>query len=106
MNSVLVSLKLGELYYIQARNSENFSFSYNLLRAVGKSRLFSFLSKKDADEFLHLIILQILFNNPTFYNKIISLGSITIYWLKGFLVGFMEEFFLTKFFNCLVDEIK
>lgn len=25
MNSVLVSLKLGELYYIQARNSETFT---------------------------------------------------------------------------------
>ncbi|HEM3182859.1 MerR family transcriptional regulator [Streptococcus suis] len=42
MNSVLVSLKLGELYYIQARNSE-ISFSYNLLRILDSlSLVFSF----------------------------------------------------------------
>lgn len=42
MNSVLVSLKLGELYYIQARNSE-ISFSYNLLEILDSlSLVFSF----------------------------------------------------------------
>lgn len=37
MNSVLVSLKLGELYYIQARNSRN-TFHLKVSLALSRKR--------------------------------------------------------------------
>ena len=50
--------------------------------------------------------LYLLFHFATFNNEVICFCSISVCWVKSFLVSFVEEVFFSKLFNVIVNEIE
>ena len=50
--------------------------------------------------------LFLLFHFATFNNEIICFCSISVCWMKSFIVSFVEEVFFTKLFNVIINEIE
>ena len=50
--------------------------------------------------------LYLLFHFATFNNEVICFCSISVGWVKSFLVSFVEEVFFSKLLNVIVNEIE